>query len=581
MGVKEDFLAGFDADYEKALPDGLLRSYYIIECMSVAESCETLLLQQKTDGKKFVAKCYIKNGANYESSGEKLISQIDSNAIPHYGKEFENEKYWCILREYIEGVTLAEYAKMNILTREAITGIAMELVCIMELLHQSEPVIIHRDIKPENIIIREDKSVVLIDFGISRIYKKGGTSDTVFSGTRNFAPPEQYGFMQTDIRSDIYSFGVVLSWLLTGKEKPVQYPETRLERVAAKCCAYIPARRFKNDRALLKALERTTPQYAAHVRKIRKRSIGIVLAAAVLLFFAGLYRQMDSESRAYHFHEPVIEEAVRLSLGKPEGTVTKRELLKVREIYIFTDGAYADMDEYYENQGKWYALDDRIHGKTKSLTDVQYMKNLQILYIGATEIEDLSPLRGLEKLENVSLQDNRIHDISALSDKPVLEEVYLCGNILDNIEPVRTWPAIQWLNLCETGDYDASPLETLKGMKALDVTIGSDVSEYLKGLYVENLRVGWQGQNDLEFIKEVPHVEKLEINESSIRDISAISGREDIVYLNMEGCAVDDLSPLFALPNLLQVKMSTRQREGMEKLADKYGAPSFEIVYTR
>ena len=547
MGVKEDFLAGFDADYEKALPDGLLRSYYIIECMSVAESCETLLLQQKTDGKKFVAKCYIKNGANYESSGEKLISQIDSNAIPHYGKEFENEKYWCILREYIEGVTLAEYAKMNILTREAITGIAMELVCIMELLHQSE-----------------------------RVF-----SVTVSRGTRNFAPPEQYGFMQTDIRSDIYSFGVVLSWLLTGKEKPVRYPETRLERVAAKCCAYIPARRFKNDRALLKALERTTPQYAAHVRKIRKRSIGIVLAAAVLLFFAGLYRQMDSESRAYHFHEPVIEEAVRLSLGKPEGTVTKRELLKVREIYIFTDGAYADMDEYYENQGKWYALDDRIHGKTKSLTDVQYMKNLQILYIGATEIEDLSPLRGLEKLENVSLQDNRIHDIPALLDKPVLEEVYLCGNILDNIEPVRTWPAIQWLNLCETGDYDASPLETLKGMKALDVTIGSDVSEYLKGLYVENLRVGWQGQNDLEFIKEVPHVEKLEINESSIRDISAISGREDIVYLNMEGCAVDDLSPLFALPNLLQVKMSTRQREGMEKLADKYGAPSFEIVYTR
>jgi len=581
MGVKEDFIAGFDEDYEKALPDGLLSGYYIIERMSAAENCETLLVQRKTDRKKFVAKCYFKNGIDFEASGEKLISEIDSNAIPHYGKEFENEKYWCILREYIEGVTLAEYAKMNILTREAITGIAMELVCIMKLLHESEPVIIHRDIKPENIIIRQDRSVVLIDFGISRVYKEGGTSDTVFSGTRNFAPPEQYGFMQTDIRSDIYSFGVVLSWLLTGKEKPVQYPETRLERVAAKCCAYIPARRYKNDRALLKALEKSTSQYVAHARRIRGRSIKIVLAALVLLVFIGLYRQMHYEKKIYRFHEPVIEEAVRLSLGKPEGAVTKEELLEVREIYIFTDGAYADMDEYYENQGKWYALDDRIHGKTKSLADVKYMENLQVLYIGATEIEDLSPLCGLEDLKNVSLQNNRIHDISALSDKPVLEEIYLDQNILDDIEPVRTWPAIQRLYLCETGEYDASPLETLKGMAALDVTIGSDASEYLKGLYVETLRVGWKGQTDLEFIKEVPHVEKLEFNESSIRDISAISGREDIIYLNMEGCAVEDLSPLLTLPNLIQVKMSTRQREEMEKLADKYGAPSFEVVYTR
>ena len=80
-------------------------------------------------------------------------------------------------------------------------------------------------------IIRTDGSLALIDFGISRVYKKESASDTVISGTEGFAPPEQYGFMQTDIRSDIYSFGVVLSWLLTGKEQPMKLPMPNLATV--------------------------------------------------------------------------------------------------------------------------------------------------------------------------------------------------------------------------------------------------------------------------------------------------------------------------------------------------------------
>ena len=57
--------------------------------------------------------------------------------------------------------------------------------------------------------------------------------------------------MQTDIRSYIYSFGEVLSWLLTGKEQPMKLPLTKLEKVAAKCCAFSPDKRYKNDDELL------------------------------------------------------------------------------------------------------------------------------------------------------------------------------------------------------------------------------------------------------------------------------------------------------------------------------------------
>lgn len=195
MGTKEEFMAGFDAGYEKELPEELLEEYYIIEYLGSAGDCDTLLVKHKASGKKLVAKCYFGGGTNFECSGAKLLSKIDSDAVPRYEKECQNETCRCILREYIEGMTLAEYARANHLTEESITEIAAELVNIMKLLHESEPAIIHRDIKPENIIIREDKSLVLIDFGISRVYKKEGTSDTIFCGTRNFAPPEPILFM--------------------------------------------------------------------------------------------------------------------------------------------------------------------------------------------------------------------------------------------------------------------------------------------------------------------------------------------------------------------------------------------------
>lgn len=580
MGITEEFMAGFDEGYEKALPEEFLEKYYIIEYLGAAENCDTLLVKDKISGKKLVAKCYFGDATNFEYSGAKLLSKIDNDAVPHYEKECRNETCRCILREYIEGMTLAEYAGTNYLTEESITEIATKLVNIMKLLHEAEPVIIHRDIKPENIIIREDKSLALIDFGISRVYKKEKTSDTIWGGTRNFAPPEQYGFMQTDVRSDIYSFGVVLSWMLTGKEAPVEKPKTKLERIAAKCCAYMPERRYKNDALLLKDIYKTTEKYNSHIRNLRKKCAAAALVCTVLLVFAGVYGHTHSGEDAYTFHEPVIENAVRLSLNKPKGLITKEELSDVEEIYIFADNIYSDEEEYFEGQSKWYASEDRILGKTKSLIDIKYMKNLRKLFVCGNKVEDISPLRTLDKLEKVYLQENAVTDISALSDKPTLLEVSLGGNTLNDIEPVRTWPAIRELSLSGIGDCDGSPLETIKGITELDVFRGPDAGEYLDGLYVKSLTVGWRGQTDLEFIRTVSHVEELCIDWSTIRDISALDGREDIVYLSMKSCAIEDLSPLFTMPNLMTVVMSTKGKAQMEELAKEYDEPSFEIIYT-
>ena len=218
METYEAFYNFYGEGYEELLPRELVDVYEVEECLSCADGCDTLLLKQKSTGKKMVAKCYTGDSKLLDQTEDAQMEDIRCAALPCYVGEYKNENYRCILREYIEGVSLNQYVKGHIMTEDIARDLAIALAEAMKALHTSDPVIIHRDIKPKNIIVRDDGSVALIDFGISRVYKKEAASDTVISGTEGFAPPEQYGFMQTDIRSDIYSFGVVLSWLLTGKE---------------------------------------------------------------------------------------------------------------------------------------------------------------------------------------------------------------------------------------------------------------------------------------------------------------------------------------------------------------------------
>ena len=71
--------------------------------------------------------------------------------------------------------------------------------------------------KPENIIIAPDNTVKLIDFGIAREFKTDSLSDTSYMGTRGYAAPEQFGYHQSDARTDLYAVGVLCNEMLTGK----------------------------------------------------------------------------------------------------------------------------------------------------------------------------------------------------------------------------------------------------------------------------------------------------------------------------------------------------------------------------
>ena len=452
MGIYEAFKNFYGEGYAETLPQELVEAYEIEACLSCADGCDTLLLIQKSTGKKMVAKCYTGDSELFDKTECVQLEGIRSDALPYFVGEYQNENYRCIVWEYIEGVSLDQYVRGHIMTEDVARDLAIALAEAMKALHTGDPVIIHRDIKPKNIIVRDDGSVALIDLGISRVYKKEAVSDTIFRGTEGFAPPEQYGFMQTDIRSDIYSFGVVLSWLLTGKEQPIRIPLTKMEKVAAKCCAFAPDKRYKNDDELLDALHRTTRESIARRKKKTRWAAALASVLAVCVLASVFAYQTLLHAGAVKFQEPLIEEAVRLMLDRPDGALTMDDLAQVEELYIQSDTACASMDEFYEVRSVWFGTDTRIRGPITELSDLSHMPNLKIVYIEAQQISDLSPMKELHELQRIDLACNNISDLSPLEGKETLLEVdFLDNGTLEGIEAVRTWKAIRSLSLENTG----------------------------------------------------------------------------------------------------------------------------------
>ena len=150
---------------------------------------------------------------NIESQAAASLSHPNIVSIYDVG---QSEEMHYIVMEFIEGKTLKEYIaekKGDIYWKEA-TDIAMQICSALEHAHSKH--IIHRDIKPQNIMINTENVIKVTDFGIARA-ASGGTLTMEAMGSAHYLSPEQARGGYTDQRSDIYSFGVLLYELYTGK----------------------------------------------------------------------------------------------------------------------------------------------------------------------------------------------------------------------------------------------------------------------------------------------------------------------------------------------------------------------------
>ncbi|NCC67168.1 MAG: serine/threonine protein kinase [Clostridia bacterium] len=310
--IAEEFLSEFDA---RTYPDELISRYEILECLSHSTIGETLLIEQKSSGGRFICKVYTKEHYSTVRPEDQILSGLRHAGLPRFEESFEAGERLYVVREYVEGTSLKELLSQGALTEDEIRSAAVQLCDILSYLHGNTPPVIHRDIKPGNVVLNDGK-VFLIDFGISRIYDKDAGSDTVLLGTQDFAPPEQYGFAQTDCRSDIYSLGVLLRVLITGSaQADGKIKNRQMAKVVKRCTSLDPSRRYKDAAQVKYALLLTDP------KKYRRRValIALPIAAAVIIISAvgwNIYKQhhtpvdWNTNTPAYISSEDIIEDSI-------------------------------------------------------------------------------------------------------------------------------------------------------------------------------------------------------------------------------------------------------------------------------
>lgn len=203
-------------------------------------------LRHKKSGRRYIFRLYQGSGEVYR----KLLG-ISCPNLPKVLETAEKDGKVAVLEEYVNGDTLDLLLEGGTLRPGDARSIALQLCRGLYVLHSLDAV--HRDVKPENVIIRGDEAV-LIDFDASRIVKEDQRADTVVLGTTGYAAPEQYGISQTDGRADIYSLGVLLNIMLTGKHPSMELAPGKLGRIVQRCTQINPKKRYKNVLYLMEDL---------------------------------------------------------------------------------------------------------------------------------------------------------------------------------------------------------------------------------------------------------------------------------------------------------------------------------------
>ncbi|MBQ4052378.1 MAG: Stk1 family PASTA domain-containing Ser/Thr kinase [Clostridia bacterium] len=163
---------------------------------------------------EFMSDAQFRRRFTNESKAITMLSH--NNIVDVYDVSLEGDSLYIVM-EYIDGITLKEYME-----RKGVLSDAEALHFIKQILkglaHAHERGIVHRDVKPHNIVLLKDGTIKITDFGIARLTKfDTQTISDMTIGSVHYISPEQASGDRTDARSDIYSVGIILYEMLTGK----------------------------------------------------------------------------------------------------------------------------------------------------------------------------------------------------------------------------------------------------------------------------------------------------------------------------------------------------------------------------
>ncbi len=238
--------------------------YHLMSTLKGSEKGDIQLVA--ADGRLYVRR--------YREISQELFQRIRGVSCPYLERLVEqsrDENGAYFISEYIEGTSASE----RTFTEKEAVKFLLELCTAIKSLHRAG--VIHRDIKPSNIICGNDGHIRLIDFDSARLRVEFQSRDTEILGTGGYAAPEQYGFMQTDDRSDIYAFGVTMEEILgESADKP------KFRRIIKHCTQFNPDRRYRDISAAGRAIKRAVMPDFLPFTAAGEIAVALVLAVCFL-----------------------------------------------------------------------------------------------------------------------------------------------------------------------------------------------------------------------------------------------------------------------------------------------------------
>ena len=193
------------------------------------------------------------------------LASVRIEGVPAVKECVADDGKLIVVEEYEQGRSLKQVLdEQGLLNAEQAYEIAVQLVDILVRLHQLEPAIVHRDIKPSNIIIEKNGHLNLIDFNAARHVNADKNEDTRMLGTVYFAAPEQFGFGQSDERTDIYGLGATINYIMTGDKPGAGIAECRFSDILKKCLMVDAKDRYQSAAELRGVLDMLN--YNAHTQ---------------------------------------------------------------------------------------------------------------------------------------------------------------------------------------------------------------------------------------------------------------------------------------------------------------------------
>ena len=203
------------------------------------------------------------------------LASVRIEGVPAVKECVADDGKLIVVEEYVQGRSLKQVLdEQGLLNEEQAYDIAVQLADILVRLHQLEPAIVHKDIKPSNIIIEKNGHVNLIDFNAARHVNADKNEDTRMLGTVYFAAPEQFGFGQSDERTDIYGLGATINYIMTGDKPGAGIAECRFSDILKKCLMVDAKDRYQSAEELRGVLDMLNYSIVQDNRKKAETAFG-------------------------------------------------------------------------------------------------------------------------------------------------------------------------------------------------------------------------------------------------------------------------------------------------------------------